>query len=255
MASFMRFGMPQIAVHMMEPLVRTPPFDIAHFQHWVPGIEERLRNLRPHSVVCGLGPSSYLLPHIDQSLLAGVRIWGVNDFWRIRPCNDLVLMDQPLLELDPHTIRYDWVIKSRPDRFWIYDGFCDPVLHQGKSLLETWKKAYGGELPAPHKVFQLTKWDTRKMPKKDGKVAAPQLQGRPYHHMMMSPVGTLSIAWGDGSRRIGLIGVDLLPMHHRQSQNLELHSWFVSHFGVQAKALGGAIVNLNPHSKLKGLDP
>jgi hypothetical protein len=73
--------------------------------------------------------------------------------------------------------------------------------------------------------------------------------------MMMSPIGTLAIAWGDGSRRIGLIGVDLLPMHHRQSQNHDLHSWFVSHFGVQAKALGGAIVNLNPNSKLKGLDP
>jgi hypothetical protein len=219
------------------------PFDIqAHFAQHIPEIEQRIRALKPHVIVCGLGPSAWLLPKVDQSLLDGVRIWGVNDFWKIAPCHDLTVMDGPQGELHPSRDRHQWIVKAAPQRWWFFH-----------SAWPGWKP----KLPHAHESGRVTKFElTLWMPdKKPGMETVPMLQGRPYHHTMMSPIGSVAIAWGEGCRRIGILGMDLLPDHHRLSAHAKWVSWFLSQFAHQAGKLDGRIANLSPFSKLKLYDP
>lgn len=214
------------------------PFDLSHWTHHIPEIEKRIRDLKPHVIVCGLGPSAYLLNHLDQSLLANVRLWGVNDFWKIRPCDDLTLMDPPGPggELRPGSERHNWVLKAKPSRWWIYNH-CD----------ERWKKILPQATDV--RVFDLKLWlPGQPPPGGPGSNPVPRLQDYPVNHTIASPVGTIAMAWRDGCRRIGFIGVDLLQGHHRLSQHAKWIKWFIKHFSHQARALDGAIVNLAPFS-------
>lgn len=199
----------------------------------IPQIEDRIRKLNPHTIVCGVGPSAYMLPLIDQSLLTNVRIWGVNDFWRVMDCHDLVLMDGPVRELRPEdNPRYDWIKQAKPQRAWLYSAV---------------KNSWDGFFPdAKRHVFDLNLWHPGR-PHAEG-FKAPVLQGRPYHHTIASPVGTVAIAWGEGNRRIGFIGVDLLSGHHKLSDSNKWIKWFLKCFMKQADALGGKIMNLSPLS-------
>lgn len=238
----------------IQVVVRQPPFDIRHFDKHLPEIERRIRELKPHAIVCGLGPSAYLLPLLPPEVLAGVRIWGVNDFWRVMPCHELILMDWAHIELAEGTTRYDWILKSKPERFWIYENRNK---HTGETLPDHWRKRIPALKTTPVKTFDLVKWHPSNGFKADkgGKPTPPMLQGRPFHHAMMSPVGTLAIAWAEGFRRIGLIGVDLIPGHHRLSDEWQKLDWFLGHFGTQAKELNGTILNLSPFSSIKSLQP
>lgn len=215
------------------------PFNLTEFEHHIPEIENRIKSLNPHVIVCGLGPSSYLLNKINKDIIKNIRLWGVNDFFRIMPCNDITLMDSPARELDPSKDRYDYICKSDPDRWWIYQhckGDWDSKINsRGKKI-----------------SFDLTLWHPGPTKPKDH--INPLLQGRPFHHTIASPVGTIALAWGDGCRRIGFIGVDLVKDGHKLSIYSGYVRWFLKHFGAQAKELNGSIVNLSPFSTV-GLHP
>lgn len=226
-----------------------PPANHLDYTQHIPEIERRIEALKPEAIVCGLGPSARLLPMLRKEVLDGVRLWGVNDFFAIMPCDDLVLMDSPLVpqsglrqyghgtNINP---RWQTVVDSRPKRWWLYRGVKDhwtPMLPQ----------------PRVEHSFELRNWVWPTAIY----APMPDLEHLPHDHTMASPVGTVSIAWGEGARRIGLIGVDLLfhggdkrrPEHHMANFKPQL-SWFMSHFRHQAKAKGGLIENLSPFSTL-----
>lgn len=211
-----------------------PPFDPSHYTQHVPEIENRIRELDPHVIVAGLGPSAWMLRYVDQELLRPIRLWGVNDFFKIMPCHDLTIMDHPIRELHPAGDRYKTVVASKPERWWIYSR-----------CFQVWSMLKGEK-----RQFDLKLWTPGSKPHKQ-----PKLQEKPHHHTIASPVSTLSIAWAEGLRRIGLIGVDLLDGQHRLSSH---HKWldhFIGCFGRQAAELGGQIVNLSPFSKIGSIQP
>lgn len=215
------------------------PFDLSQWESHIPEIEKRISDLNPHVIVCGLGPSAYLLNKLDKDLIKNIRLWGVNDFFKIMPCHDLTLMDSPVRELDPSGDRYKYIIQSKPERWWIYEQ-CH----------KSWSSLIGDN--AKKNSFDLTLWHPQQ--NRPPNQSVPLLQGRPYHHTIASPIGTIALAWGDGCRRIGFIGVDLLVDNHKLSNHNLWIKWFLKHFSKQAKKLNGSIVNLSPFSTV-GVHP
>lgn len=235
---------------ILYPYTTEPSLVPNHLAAWwshLPEIERRIATFRPEAIVCGLGPSARLLAHVSPFLLTDVRIWGVNDFCSIMPCDDLVIMDSPLIpqsglrkmrnERDVNP-RWQQVVDSRPKRWWLY-----------KNVVEHWSTM----LPEKRdqRIFDLRLWEwPRNIP--DG---VPTIDHTPYDHTIASPIGTIAMAWGEGARRIGLIGVDLLidengrPQHH-MSMNKSQLSWFTSCFNYDMRKKGGEIRNLSPFSRL-----
>lgn len=217
--------------------MKSLPFDKAHYEQHLPEIERRIRELKPHVIVMGLGPSAWLLRDIPKDAIEGVRLWGVNDVFKIMPVHDITIMDIPIRELHPSTPRYKQVVESTPQRWWFF-AKCAPH----------WRKI----LPnVESREFQLKLWH----PHQRENHKKPQLQSNPHHHTIASPVGTVSIAWAEGCRRIGLIGVDLIDGQHRLSHHHDWLDFFLGKFGKQANALGGQIANLSPFSRIQSLQP
>lgn len=200
-------------------------------------IERRIRELQPHAIVLGLGPSAWFMPQVDRKLLEGVRVWGMNDSFRIMPTDDLVVMDLPQRMLHPATVRGKAIVESRPKRLWLY---CKHSL--------IWKDVLDKDTWDEHCEFDLTQYNWQKSVKAG---IAPRLTDDPPAHILQSPTGITSLAWQQGARRIGVIGCDLLPGHHVQSHLEPAISWFFSHLSAQAALLGGRIVNLSPISQVK----
>jgi len=213
------------------------------FDQHVPEIERRIAEIKPHAIVLGLGPSAYLLPKVDKKLLAGVRLVGVNDVCRIMPVNDIVTMDGPTKALHPEGDRYPHIRNATPDRFWIYQDCWKAWMFQ---LPET--------MHSRCKPFAL-----RVMPRMDFTYLRdnpPKLAAQTIDHIIASPTGATMIAWREGCRRIGVIGVDLLPQNHKLANDHDRYiiDWFFWQIAHQSLLLRGRIANLSPFSTLSNFE-
>lgn len=223
-----------------------------YLQH-IPEIERRLRLLQPDAIVYGLGPSAWLMPWVDQSLLQGVRRFGVNDIFRLTAVEDLIVMDQPIGPLHPDNERFAVIAGSRPRRLWIYTDawITPPEVLKKRPYLEGYE--WKAHLPAPlHSIVRLVPW--RVFPpgvpcsKFDFRLAVD-----PPQTTSVSPVGAMTLAWNQGCRRIGVIGMDMMQGHHHSHDHVQLVDLFCKRLAMEARDLGGALVNLSPISAITRL--
>lgn len=220
--------------------------NVDDYFHHIPAIEGRIRDLQPDCIIVGLGPSAWLLPWLDQSLLQDVRWFGANDckkLWVDSPCpvQDIVVMDPPWFELDPRGERYKHIVESRPERLWIF-----------RPRVPIWDAHLPDELRKRRLALDLKVYHQFSTIKNK---EIPKLTEFPYAHIASTPTGSTTLAWSQGMRRIGVIGVDLLPGHHKLSRHAPLCNWFFGHVSAQARELDGCIVNLSPFSSVRSFEP
>lgn len=234
-------------------------FRIDRFLHHIPEIERRIRELRPDAIVFGLGPTAWLLPWIDNSLLHGVRLWTCHDGCRILPAHDLVLMDGPVRALHPDTIRYETIVKSRPERLWIFPRAWEwrgPGKRIGEEkVTPQWSEHLPEPLRAIAKVQKWREWNPVTPPTAMKPVLGltDPKDGSPLPETFgISPTGCTTLAWALGARRIGVIGADMLKEHgHSSFPCGPSADVFFAKIAAQASVAGGAIRNLSPVSSLK----
>lgn len=209
----------------------------------IPGIEAAIREHKLDTLVLGLGPTAWLLPWMDQGLVRPLRTYGVHDACRIYPVDDLVLMDDGSMGMNPAGSRIQHVIDARPRKVWVYAGnfaFWQQHLHPAVHPLceaVNWKVHAPQELPRPEEI---------------GGVDFRLHDERP-HTSLVSPLGAVTLAWKNYGHRIGVLGVDMLPEHHHTGRGIT--PMYVDHFftriAQEAHAAGGCIVNLSPISSLQ----
>ena len=209
----------------------------AYLEH-VPTIEKWIEESKLDSIVCGMGPTAWLLRWVDRRVLNNVRLFGVHDGCDIMPMDDLVLMDAPEKALHPITKRFEAIVQSRPKRLWIFDAWMKPWLqHLDKSMQSV-------ATSVPWFVWHFG-------PKPGQKPGKLRLDADPPHTVLISPTGAVTLAWREGCRRIGVIGVDLDPKQHHQAQNAPHIDKFFCILANQAHAQGGLIRNLSPITTCK----
>jgi hypothetical protein len=210
-----------------------------YMQH-VPRIEEWLAEHRLDALVCGLGPTAHLLPWVDQKLLAGIRTWGCHDAFRVMPMDDLVIMDNPSMNLNPDTSRYKHIVEARPKRLWIYDRNAP-----------NWKGHLAKSMASVTQTVSYAVCRPDQVPANLDKLKF-QIDADPMHTTSISPTGMTSLAWREGCRRIGVIGVDMMKGFHDTYRWWPVVDTFFRKVATQAHDLGGCIVNLSPITSLKG---
>ena len=208
-----------------------------YLQH-VPTIEKWIEESKLDAIVCGMGPTAWLLRWVDRRVLNNVRLFGVHDGCAILPMDDLVIMDAPQNALHPITNRFADIVKSRPKRIWVY-----------QTVHKEWLKHLD---PAMHSVTTSVPWYVwhfgPNQPAKGGKL---KIDADPPHTVLISPTGAVTLAWREGCRRIGLIGVDLDPQQHHQAKNAPQIDKFLCILANQAHAKGGLVRNLSPITTCK----
>ena len=210
-----------------------------HLRH-VEGIERAIVDQKIDTLVLGLGPTAWLVPWIDRKVIRDIRLWGAHDIERITPVHDLVLFDSPARSnrLIVGTEAFDHIVNSRPDRLWLYDGnakLWQPHMHYCMENVTTvqsffvWQnqKLLEGE---PHPERFLLEWN------------------RP-HTGYVSPIGCTTLAWKEGCRRIGVLGVEMDIDHNTHGYRKIVDNYFTT-MADQAHEKGGCIVNLSPITKL-----
>ena len=198
-------------------------------------IQAKVDELDPHAIVTGLGESCKAL--LDLKLRPHVRVYGVNDVFKITPVHDLVVIDPPLGALDRLWDRYTHIARSSPERLWLYY----PNWHLWKWHLK----------PRFHDKMRRIDLRLMDMDQITPESSPPMLAKHPFDHMAISPACATLLAWQQGARRIGILGVDLIPGNHHMAENRHKLSWYFSHLAFQAQQLHGAITNLCPWSHLK----
>jgi len=215
--------------------------NVTNYWRHISEIEQQIAELRLDAIVMGLGPTAHLMPWIDRKLLHGIRIWGAHDGERVGfHINDLVLIDSPVesKRLFPNGDAYQYVVKSRPDRLWVYEPF-----------FPRWQPHLHTSMLSVTKTVPMHVWH---QPGKAGKGWLDQVQlvADPIHTVFISPTGTTALAWREGCRRIGVIGVDMRPWEHNSSPKAPFVDKFFCRFADQAHERGGLIANLSPISSL-----
>jgi hypothetical protein len=227
----------------------------------IPEIERRIRLLKPDAIVIGLGPTGWLTPWLNQALLENARRFGVHDVFRILPVDDLVIMDGPVEWLHERGDRFEWILKSRPKRWWFYDKAWKNDEIEQRTGTPYWHK----HLPkCVHDSVHIQPWkvwvpgmmptkvvDGNQVMNKDGFA----LDGEIPETTCMSPVGATTLAWHLGCRRIGVIGMDAIHADHPASRLAGMVNMAMRCFSKKATAAGGAIWNLSPISSITKFDP
>lgn len=220
--------------------------NLEHYLPHVAEIERRLRELKPHALVLGLGPSSRLLPLVDQELLKGVRLWGCNDVEAFQKVNDLVMFDGAQMELHPSTDRHAAILKSNPDRWWIYKpAWADGMHPSGHVCWKGWRDLLPEDQRSKVCVFDIYCIDKHPIDR-SGKWPKPMLNADVPNHALSSPTGMTTIAWREGARRIGLLGVDMIPGQKAICSRWHEVRFFFKHIARQAKEMFGEIRQLSP---------
>ena len=220
-----------------------------YVQH-IPEIEKRIRDFRLDTIVLGLGPTAWLLPWLDQSLIANLRRIGGHDASKVMHCHDLLLLDLPVFALHPETDRFKTIINSRPERFFIY--------HKnwvGNEQVKGWKEYWPKELTGITEIVDFDVWYPHDLGQRGAQGVVPILDGNPPPTSCVSPVGCVTTAWRRGSRRIGVIGMDMMPNHHKTFSFVPTVNWVFKHLRRRAVELGGEIVNLSPVSQIHKIQP
>jgi hypothetical protein len=225
----------------------------------IPEIERRIEAMKPDAVVIGLGPTGYLMPWIRQRLLRDVRTFGVNDVFRIMPVDDLVIMDPPVRALDPTTDRFKHILASRPKRWWIYG----PSWNDPRREAEMGKMFWHRQLPACVRdnvtPQEWRVWQPGEYPVKSGATGEEpdkygfRISSTPPETTVMSPLGTITLAWMLGCRRIGVVGLDAIMADHPSAQFVGVANAFCRSIAKEARELGGLVCNLSPISSVTKL--
>jgi hypothetical protein len=215
--------------------------NVSRYVGLIPKIEEWLRLAKLDTLVLGLGPTAWLARYVRRDLLRDIRMFGPHDVWRILPVSDLVLMDTPASNhgvLGPDGERHATIVASRPERLWIYTPNIpewDPYIHACMRPVI--------------KPVQFTVWDVKQAStRSDFRIGETQ-----PGTMMVSPTGCTTLAWHQGCRRIGVLGMDMMPGHHHTGGDpcdLSLVDLFMCKIAQEAQAKGGAILNLSPITSL-----
>lgn len=213
--------------------------NVGNYLHLVPEIEKKIVDNRLDSLVCGMGPTAWLLPFIQRKLLSELRVWGAHDACRIMPMDDLIIMDTPTNALHPDTTRHKHIVEGRPKRVWVYA----PAFDRWKDLLH--KSMLSVTTSVPWAV-----WKPERLPP-DPRFKLVPPEGRDLHTLAVSPTGTTTLAWREGCRRIGVIGVDMVKGHHHTYQWSAAVGRFFAKCAQHAHERGGAVVNLSPITSLK----
>lgn len=227
-----------------------------YLQH-VPEIERRIAELKPDALVFGMGPTAWLLPWIDQTLLRNVRLWTCHDGCRTFQAHDLVLMDSAVRALNPCTDRFANIVASRPQRIWCYPAAWKSWKeHLDKAVLgictvqpfQVWH-------PACHpKMLKGVKLDRKEEVEKvvDGKKVRVATDTPCPDTIAISPTGMTTLAWAQGARRIGVLGVDMLQDHGHTSWGArDQVDYFFARVAHLAHDQGGQVANLSPITSLK----
>jgi len=215
--------------------------DLGNYYRHLESIEREIVDRKLDTLVLGLGPTAWLLPWIDRKLLVGMRIWGAHDIERIWPVDDLVIMDTPQHSprLKPGTEALKFCVEARPKRLWLYKRNAKAwrsLLHHAMRHVTTDVDYFVHQNPVlnpgeEHPRHFLLEW------------------GRP-HTGLVSPTGMTTLAWREGCRRIGVLGVEMDSDHRTCQWRKQVDGWFVD-MARQAHEKGGAICNLSPISQLK----
>jgi hypothetical protein len=214
--------------------------NVASYLGHIPAIEAKIRDLGIDTIVCGMGPTAWLLPWMDQKLVADLHLFGCHDAFRIMAMPDLILMDGPRHDLHVQNFRGAAILASRPKRLWIYE----PDYKNWLAVLP----------PQMHSIAKSVNWGVWKRhnfnPQDPYKTKFKLVDDRP-HTTTISPTGATTLAWREGRRRIGILGVDLMKGHHHMFQMWPLIDAFFLRMAQQAEEAGGLIVNLSPVTTLK----
>lgn len=213
--------------------------------HWhlIPQIEKEITDLKLDCIVLGLGPTAHLFPWIDRKVIGNIRVFGAHDVWRLWPVDDLLIMDPPQEpRLQPGTVAHDWVLKARPKRVWF---FAENFLH--------WEPYFHRPLLSVSTQLRMLVWqrgpDGNRIPQEVWP-KAPILEADPIHTVHISPAAATTLAWKEGCRRIGVLGVDCRdPRHPSFGMHHDLEVFFGT-IAAQAKEKDGLIANLSPISAL-----
>jgi len=208
----------------------------------VPQIQSEIVEKQLDTIVIGMGPSAWLLPWIDRSVLNGIRIWGCHDSWRIWPIDDLVVFDVPFKNrLAMGTPAHEAVLNARPKRLWLYEPAAKmwlPLLHEPILSVMTKQRWW---------VWQFGQGKGNSgIPKPDAIRIDDAIPQTAY----ISPTGTTTLAWLHGARRIGVLGVDMRIDHPTHQWVNEVDKFF-SDLAKDAHEKGGLVHNLSPISDLK----
>lgn len=230
------------------------------YRHLIPEIEAKIAESRLDTIVFGLGPTAWLLPWIDRSLIAPLKLWGCHDASRILPVHDLVLMDFPNKpELHPDTSRYAEIVKARPNRLWVWRQNLESwAPHLPACMAKVlrpvdWKVFNPASLPRMlASLGQEASYDRPPLQLEDLYDRLPfRLVDDPPQTVAVSPSGMTTLAWQQGCRRIGVLGVDMMKHHHHTYMYKLLVDAFFLRLRKDAHDLGGLIVNLSPISSLR----
>lgn len=215
--------------------------NIENYLRFVPDIEQSIVDSKMDSLVVGMGPTAWLLPWISTRLLSKLRVWGAHDAWRIYPTEDLVLFDCPMnsrrLHLAGDPLKY--IINSRPKRLWIYEGnykSYEPLLHYPVESVTTRVPMFVWHNPK----HRAKRPDTDKF----------SLESDPVETIYISPTGMTTLAWREGCRRIGILGVEMNRDHESHQWRVPVDKFFCD-MADQAHQKGGLIKNLSPITALE----
>ena len=221
-----------------------------YLQH-IPEIEARIRALQPDAIVLGVGPSAWLLPWIDQSLIAGVRRFGVHDVFRLMAVDDLIVMDPPVKDLHPDNERHQIVCGSRPRRIWVHDPQWTTDAKAEAAGVRMWDRCLPDCLKP---IVRTVRWQAFHPRDQGIRKDMFRLSVDPPQTMAMSPIGGMTLAWREGCRRIGVIGMDCLPNHHHTHGFHPSVNLFCKILARQAREQGGTLAQLSPFSVIDRLD-
>lgn len=220
-----------------------------HF-HLVPQIEREIKELDLDCIVLALGSTGQLFPWIDRAVIGDRRVFGAHDIWRIWPVSDLLIMDPPQEpRLQPGSEAFNWVLRARPKRVWFFhEAFpiWEPYFH--RPLLSVSQKV-------DYLVWQRGPDGNNIHPQDWPK--GPLLEAPKMHTAMISPTGMTTLAWREGCRRIGVLGMDCRTDHHTVGYSNDV-DFFFCQIAEQAAAAGGLIVNLSSISsiaKFRAMNP
>lgn len=216
--------------------------DLGNYYRYVEGIEREIVDQKLDSLVIGLGPTGWLVPWLDRKITSGLRLWGAHDIARITEVDDLVIMDSPIasprLKIGTEALKY--CVEARPKRLWLY-----------KRNAKTWR-------PHIHKAMDSVKQEVDFFVYQNAKLNEgeenpekfPLLEWNRPMTGLISPTGMTTLAWREGCRRIGIIGVEMDLDHNTHAYRKQCDGWFVD-LAEQAHEKGGVICNLSPVSQLR----
>lgn len=208
---------------------------VTRYLHLLPVIQERIELAKLDCIVLGLGPTAWLYNWMPPELFAGKRLFGAHDAERITRVHDLVILDQPVNELNEDSDRHHKILESRPDRLWIHHensarwlDLLDPEVKKVATLVRF--KVWPGRATSGNEPFAL---------------------GDPPQTYAVSPTGCTTLAWAQGCRRIGVLGADMIAGHHHSAAYAHQVDCFFTRICKQADAAGGLILNLSPITSLQ----